>query len=90
MSEIDELDARIRALLVSLHLKLAPEERAEVEELLDHAELGEALRTLAWVIVEEDAQVARATLLEIEALASRMAISNELPPALREQGADND
>jgi hypothetical protein len=83
-ADFDELMGRIRGLLIALSSTLSSEESSEVEELLDHAELGEALRTLAWLIVEEGKQVAMADLNEITTLAHRMGISDELPGTLAE------
>ncbi|MGL5829079.1 MAG: hypothetical protein ACRC0L_05860 [Angustibacter sp.] len=84
--DFDELLGRIRGLLISLGATLSSEESSEVDELLDHAELGEALRSLAWLIVEEGKRVARSDVREIESLASRMDISGELPEALSQHG----
>lgn len=84
--DFDELLGRIRGLLIALGADLSVDEAAEVEELLDHAELGEALRTLAWLIVEEGKRVPIADIREMEVLAVRMDISNELPNALRQHG----
>jgi hypothetical protein len=85
-ADFDELLGRIRGLLLSLGSVLSPEESAEVDELLDHAELGEALRTLAWLIVEEDKRVAMTAVREIESLAARMNNTEELPDTLRQHG----
>ncbi len=84
--DFDELAGRIRGLLISLGGTVAFEDSAEVDELLDHAELGEALRALAWLIVEDGKRVAMADVLEIEALAARMDMSQELPQTLRRHG----
>lgn len=85
-TDFDELLGRIRGLLVSLGSVLSSEESAEVDELLDHAELGEALRTLTWLIVEEEKQVPNADVSEIDSLAVRMEMSNELPETLSQRG----
>ena len=84
--DFDELIGRMRGLLIALGPALSPEESAEVEELLDHAELGEALRTLAWLIVEEDKRIPAADVLGIESLAARLEIIEELPATLRDHG----
>lgn len=84
--DFDEILGRIRGVLITLGPALSPEESAEVDELLDHAELGEALRTLAWLIVEEEKRVAMANVVEIESLAARMEISEELPATLSHHG----
>jgi len=82
----DELLGRIRGLVISLGSDLSAGESAEVDELLDHAELGEALRTLSWLIVEEGKRVAITDVREIESLAARMGISDELPEILGQHG----
>lgn len=86
-ADFDELLGRIQGILVSIGSALSPEESAEVDELLDHAELGEALRTLALLIVEEGKQIAMSDVREIEDLAARMGMSEELPDTLRQHGA---
>lgn len=88
-ADFDELLGRIRGLVISLGEALSLEESAEVEEFLDHAELGEGLRTLAWLIVEEEKRVPRADIAEIKSLAARMDIASELPDSLEQQGADD-
>jgi hypothetical protein len=55
--DFDDLSGRLRGLLIGLDDVLTKDEAAEVEELLDHAEFGEALRALAWIIVEEDSEL---------------------------------
>lgn len=87
--DFDELMGRVRGVLIALGGALTSGEAAEVDELLDHAELGEALRTLAWLIVEEHKQIASADIDEIRALAERMGIANELPQILHEHGVDD-
>jgi len=85
-TDFDEILGLLRGLLISLEPALATDEIEEVAEPLDHAELGEALRTLAWLIVEEDKVVARADIGQIEKLAVRMGIADELPPGFGQRG----
>lgn len=82
MSTVDfeDLLGRIRGLLVTLGSVLTMSEAEEVEELLDHAELGEGLRTLAWLLVEEGKPTGESVIVEIQTLAARMGISQEMPP----------
>lgn len=89
-ADFDELLGRIRGLVISLGEVLSAEEAAEVEEFLDHAELGEGLRTLAWLIVEEGKRVPRSGIVEIESLAARMGITSELPDSLKRHAADDE
>jgi hypothetical protein len=88
-ADFDELMGGVRGLVIALGDTLTSNESAEVDELLDHAELGEALRTLAWLIVEEHKHIAAADIDEIRALAQRMGISDELPQTLDEHGVDD-
>jgi hypothetical protein len=85
-ANFDELLGRIRGLLIAMGTDLSADESAEVEELLDQAELGEALRTLAWLIVEEGKRIPMADIREMETLAVRMGISDELPEVLTQHG----
>jgi hypothetical protein len=73
---------------MSFSPSLSVAEVAEVEELLDHAELGEGLRTLAWLLVEERKHITERQLLEITDLASMMRILHELPPRLAISGSE--
>lgn len=85
--DFDEILGRIRGLLIALGPTLSSDEANEVGELLEHAELGEGLRTLAWLIVEEGKVVAGADIHEIQSLAARMGITGELPETLAEREA---
>lgn len=82
----DELDGRIRGLIVALGPVLSPDEAAELSGLLDHAEFGEALHDLAWLIVEEKKRVPMAVVLAIEAIAEGMGTTAELPVTLSRHG----
>lgn len=84
--DFDDLLGRLRGLVIALGPVLVQGDVAEVDELLDHAELGEGLRTLAWLIVEEDKRIEMRHVREIESLAARMHITAELPGALRRHG----
>jgi hypothetical protein len=82
-SYYDELGGRLRGLVISLGNVLSSEEAADIEESIEHAEFGEALRTLAWIIVEANKQIPISGLTEIEALATLMEIAEEMPDGLR-------
>lgn len=81
-ADYDELLGRLRGLVIGLSSVLSSGEAAEVDEFLEHNELGEALRTLAWIIVEENKQIATSEMREIRCLAQRMGMSAGLPDAL--------
>lgn len=83
-SHYDDLSGRLRGVVISLGDVLSSEEATDVEEFIEHAELGEALRALAWIIVEKNKQVAASDLTEIEALASLMEIADEMPNGLHD------
>lgn len=84
-ADFDEISGRIRGLIIALSGALSADEAGEVEEFLEHAELGEALRTLAWIVVEENKQIAVAYLGEMQSLAERMGMADELPGGLPDQ-----
>lgn len=77
--DFEEVLGRIRGLLIGMGSQLAPSESAEVVDLLDHAELGEGLRTLAWIVVDESKRLTFAEMAEFRDLAIRMDIVKELP-----------
>lgn len=77
--DFENVLGRIRGLLIGMGSQLAPSECAEVVDLLDHAELGEGLRTLAWLVVEEGKRLTFAEVAEFRNLAIRMDMVNELP-----------
>ncbi len=76
------VSGHLRGLLVSLDRSLSKAESAEVADLVDHDEFGEALLTLAWLLVEEEKKVGLQELDEIRSLAKLMKISQELPESL--------
>lgn len=81
----DDLAGRLRGLVISLGDVLTSSESSEVEHFVDHAEFGEALRALAWLLVEEDKTVPFTAVLEIERLARLMGTTEELPKGLHAQ-----
>jgi hypothetical protein len=83
--DFEELAGRVRGIVISLSGLLTDAECAEVEHFLDHGEHGEALHTLAWLIVEEGKRVA---LEAIRELAGQMDMEHELPVALSEHASD--
>lgn len=86
MSELEAFLNRVRSLLTSLEGTLNPSEISEVEHLMDHDEIGEALRTLAWIIVEEDKRVPFETIASIRELSRGLVDEADMPPGLDEHG----
>lgn len=80
--DYDQLVGRLRGLLISLDGVLSQAEAAEVGEFIEHAELGEALRTLAWIVVDEGKQISSQESGELQALANFMGTSGEMPDGL--------
>ncbi len=86
MSEMDDFLGRVRALLISLHGVLTAEECSEVEHLIDHGELGEGLRTLAWIIVEQDKKVPSQCIAALLDLSTGLVAPEDMPPKLENHG----
>jgi hypothetical protein len=84
MRDRDDFVGRLRGVVVSLWGTLSSEECAEVEHLIEHDELGEALRTLAWIIVEEDKRVPAEVVTRIEELAFGLVEPRHMPTALQD------
>lgn len=78
----DEIAGRLRGVAILLGGILSSKESAEVEHFIEHGEYGEALTTLAWLIVEEHKEVPREARMTIKDLAKQMAIEEELPESL--------
>lgn len=79
MSDRDEFVGRVRGLLISLSGTLSAEEGAEVEHLIEHDEVGEALRTLAWIIVEEDKRISQQAYDAIRELSASLVAEEHMP-----------
>lgn len=84
MTEHEDFIGRVRGLVVSLWGILSSEECAEVEHLIEHDELGEALRALAWIIVEEDKRVPPDAITAIEEMSEGLVDEEHMPPTLRQ------
>lgn len=80
---MDDFHGEVRGLIISLGDHLSSEECAEAEHLLDHGEPGEALRALAWMIVEEEKRVPARQIDAIERLADGLVAPEDMPPDLR-------
>ena len=82
MSAYDEFAGRVRGLVISLSGIFTPDECREVEHFIDHDEAGEALITLAWIIVEEDKRIPSETLAAIRDLSRGLMSEKDMPLGL--------
>lgn len=82
MSSIELYLRQVQDVLTSVRNILTDTEAAEVQHLIDHDECPEALRTLAWIIVEEDKRVPRQTVESIRLLTNEMVDVEHLPANL--------
>jgi hypothetical protein len=73
---------RVRQLLFSVAEVLSVAEQAEVAHLVDHGEPAEGLRTLAWILVEENKRVPASVIAEIRALTLNWFSESDLPDNL--------
>jgi hypothetical protein len=74
--------AEVREVLKSAKRVLTTAEIHEVEHLIRHGEPPEALRSLAWIIVEENKLVSARTVEGIRKLTSGLLDPDHLPPNL--------
>lgn len=81
-ADYDALAGRLRGLVIALMDVFSPDELREVEEFIEHAEFGEALHSLAWIVTEEGKTIPAAALDQIESLALDMGVVAELPADL--------
>ena len=82
MSTFDDYIGRCRGLVISLSEILSPDECAEVEHLIDHDEAPEAMRSLAWIIVEGDKRVPAEAVAAIRELSAGFVADEHMPAAL--------
>jgi len=75
---------KVRSLVTSLNDTLDASEHAEVEHYIDHNEIGEALRLLAWIIVEHDKRISAAALAKLREYADGLVKPQDMPPGLDE------
>lgn len=80
--DYDALAGRLRGLAIALMGVFSADELREVEEFIEHAEFGEALHSLAWIVTEEDKTIAVSAFDELVQLAAAMGVVEELPPGL--------
>lgn len=79
MSIFEDYVKRVRDLLASVNAILTDEEIARVEHLIDHGECPEALRALAWIIVEGGKKVRRETVDAIRILCGGLIADEHMP-----------
>lgn len=84
MSEQDDFVGRVRGLVIGLSGHLSAAECAEVEHLIDHGEIGEALRAIAWIIVEEDKRVPASCITTLRELGDGLVAPEHMPNELDE------
>jgi hypothetical protein len=82
MSVFDDYVGRCRALVVSLSDVLDADECAEVEHLINHDECPEAMRALAWIIVEGNKRVPVRAIAAIRELSEGIVAEEDMPPGL--------
>lgn len=70
---------RVRGLLAQSSEALSVREQDEVRHLLDHGEPAEALRTLAWIVVDGEKKVSRSIIAMIRELASGAVSEADMP-----------
>jgi hypothetical protein len=82
MSDLEDYLGQVRGLLISLANRLTPREQKEVEHLIEHGEPAEAMRDLAWLIVEENKMVPEETIVALRALTSGLIEEKDMPTDL--------
>ena len=84
MNEFEQFVERVRALVHCLDNILTPDQCARIEHLISHDEHGEALRALAWIIVEERKFVPPQVVADIRSLSDGLVDDADMPPNLDE------
>ena len=82
MTSPEEFSGRLRGFVISVADYIAPDEANLVMHLIDHGEGGEAMLTLAWIIVESNWRVPSEHLADLRALAKATGVADELPEEL--------
>ena len=73
---------RLHAVVARLDPVLTSDQRDVIEHLIDHAEGGEAMLTLAWILVEGGKRVPASAIAEIRELADGLVDDSDFPPDL--------
>jgi hypothetical protein len=82
LSDLEDYLGRVRGLLISLANRLTPGEQKDVERLIEHGEPAEAMRDLAWIIVEGNKIVLAETIVALRALTSGFIEEKDMPTNL--------
>jgi hypothetical protein len=88
MTSLENYLLRVRNLLTSVSGVLTDAEQAEVSHLIDHDECGEALRTLAWIVVEENKRIPASAIAAIRELSQGLVAEGDLPETLDFHSSD--
>ena|SRR6202035_1769452 len=82
MSDLEDYLGRVRGVLISLANRLTPGEQKEVDNIIEHGEPAEAMRALAWIIVDNSMTVPAETIIALRDLASGLIDEKDMPPDL--------
>lgn len=88
MTMLDDYLHRVRSLLSSVATVLTAEQQEEVSHLIDHGEPAEALRALAWIVVEENKRIPVRAIGAIRELTAGLVDEQDLPENLNDFAAD--
>lgn len=88
MTSFEDYMHRVRLLLASLSGYLTDIEQEEISYLIDHDECGEALRTLAWIVVEENKRIPVPAIATIKELSVGLVADQDMPPDLDSHASD--
>jgi hypothetical protein len=80
--------SRLRSLVASVSGVLTPEDRELVEHLIDHDEGGEALTSLAWIVVDGNKQIPRPAMDEFLKLAEGLVDPRYMPEGFESHVVD--
>lgn len=86
MTTRQEYEVVCRSLVADVGDCLTSNESGEVLHLIDHGEPPEGLRTLAWIIVEEDKRVPASAIARMRDLMTGLVDPDHLPPDLDSHG----
>lgn len=85
MSALENYHRQVCELLKTTKNVLMEAEAAEVEHLIKHDEHAEAIRTLAWIVVEEDKRISADIVKNIRVLSERLVDPHHMPTNLESQ-----